>query len=543
MICLSKINAYLALAVLGLILYLPGLFTLPVVDRDEAHFAQASRQMVETGQYFKIRFQEKTRFQKPPGINWLQAFSVKTFGERTLSFIGWYRLPSLLSAILSLWLCFGIFKKRWGQTAAFMAASLLGVSLLLNVEAHLAVIDAALLSAVLMMQGALWSVLQASWEGRRPSYAMVSLFWLAMAYGFLLKGVTPLVGGLSLFALCILDRSIQPLRAVKFFYGLIVMIGLSLVWLLMVNHAEHSNYLMQMFKKDLLPKLAGGHESHGKPPFFHLLILPVTFWPGSLFLWQGFKYAYLNRKEKNIQFLLVWLIPTWIFFELMPTKLPQYVLPTFPVIAMLCILGIRQALPSSRSLKTLQGLWLLLSIILAFLLSALPYALMQSIGWASVGLITLMSLSALCATIFVFKQKYQSAWVSVIMAAVLSYPLFYEEILPSTTPLWLPSYIQSTLQAENITPTTPLVSVGYSEPSLVMLFGTHNVIYVEEHDWHQQLEHYPNGYFLVDEHWIEPKLKNCLQGLQTFRGFNYSKGCWVNLLLFKNIKENQACHL
>ena len=64
-----------------MILFLPGVANLPVIDRDEAHFSQASRQMVQTGQYFQVRFQEKTRFQKPPGINWLQAASVNLFSD------------------------------------------------------------------------------------------------------------------------------------------------------------------------------------------------------------------------------------------------------------------------------------------------------------------------------------------------------------------------------------------------------------------------------------------------------------------------------
>src|SRR5207248_3868320 len=64
---------------------LPGFFAIPPVDRDEARFAQATKQMLETGDYVDIRFQDEVRYKKPVGIYWLQAAVVKTaasFGDR-----------------------------------------------------------------------------------------------------------------------------------------------------------------------------------------------------------------------------------------------------------------------------------------------------------------------------------------------------------------------------------------------------------------------------------------------------------------------------
>ena len=69
---------YALLALLCLALYLPGISALPVFDRDEARFAQATKQMLETGQYVDIRFQDEVRYKKPVGIYWLQALALKT---------------------------------------------------------------------------------------------------------------------------------------------------------------------------------------------------------------------------------------------------------------------------------------------------------------------------------------------------------------------------------------------------------------------------------------------------------------------------------
>ena len=65
------------LIVAALIAFLPGFFQIPPVDRDEARFAQATKQMVESGDYIDIRFQDEVRYKKPVGIYWLQAAAVK----------------------------------------------------------------------------------------------------------------------------------------------------------------------------------------------------------------------------------------------------------------------------------------------------------------------------------------------------------------------------------------------------------------------------------------------------------------------------------
>ncbi len=71
--------AYALILLFGLALYLPGLRTIPAVDRDEARFAQATRQMLQSGDYIDIRLQDEARLKKPIGIYWLQAAATKLF--------------------------------------------------------------------------------------------------------------------------------------------------------------------------------------------------------------------------------------------------------------------------------------------------------------------------------------------------------------------------------------------------------------------------------------------------------------------------------
>src|SRR5437870_980937 len=102
-VTVSHVRAVAFLLVCGLLLFLPGFFTIPAIDRDEARFAQATKQMVESGDYVDIRFQDEVRYKKPVGIYWLQATIVKTASalgfRNALTTIWLYRVPSLVGAV------------------------------------------------------------------------------------------------------------------------------------------------------------------------------------------------------------------------------------------------------------------------------------------------------------------------------------------------------------------------------------------------------------------------------------------------------------
>src|SRR6202167_4806279 len=99
----SHRRATATLLLVSLCLFIPGFFQIPPVDRDEAYFAQATKQMIETGDYVDIRYQDDVRYRKPVGIYWLQAAVVKTAeifrlpDARTTIWL--YRIPSLIGAV------------------------------------------------------------------------------------------------------------------------------------------------------------------------------------------------------------------------------------------------------------------------------------------------------------------------------------------------------------------------------------------------------------------------------------------------------------
>lgn len=532
---MTRINPYLLLGLFSLLLFLPGISNLPVVERDEAHFSQATRQMIQTGEYFQIRFQDKTRFQKPPGINWLQAVFVQLFSDGERSSIWPYRIPSVIGALLSVWFAFFFSRRFVNERTALLASTFLASSLLLVVETHMAVIDASLLSSVVLMQGALWIIYSKGLNHKAVHWGWALIFWMAMAYGFVLKGVTPLVGVLSVATLCLLERRLDWLRELRIFCGLLLFLILSLAWLFLVNAAEHSNYLLQMVHKDLLPKLQGGHESHGKPPLFHLAILPLTFWPASLFLWQGVVYAYKQRQQKIVRFLIAWILPTWIFFEIMPTKLPQYVLPTFPAIALLLALAIEQRSEKpGKWLHTLQFLWGLLTIGLAAGLLILPYLLLGYFTTSAIALfIGVGGLGVVCVR-FAWKGAYSKASFFVLLTALITFPLTFSMLLPQLKPLWISYNVAQLINRDNISEENPLLVVGFSEPGLVFYLNTKHVLFTDGETALANMKRNKNSVLLISEHDMVPIAEQMpFTILGYVNGYNYSKGKWIKLILIK----------
>src|SRR5689334_19297361 len=137
------------LLVMSLICFLPGFFNIGPIDRDEARFAQATKQMIESGDYIDIRFQDEVRYKKPVGIYWLQAGVVRAADALGVSnahtTIWLYRLPSLIGAIGAVLLTYWSAPAFVTRRGAFLASLMVAICTLLNIEARLAKTDAVLL--------------------------------------------------------------------------------------------------------------------------------------------------------------------------------------------------------------------------------------------------------------------------------------------------------------------------------------------------------------------------------------------------------------
>ncbi|HPI49970.1 MAG TPA: glycosyltransferase family 39 protein [Hyphomonadaceae bacterium] len=346
--------AYAILAGLVFLLALPGLFALPTLDRDEGRFAEASSEMMESGDYVVIRYHDELRNKKPVAIHWFQSVAVSATsgpGERN---IAEYRLPSMLGAILAaigtLWAGGALFSRR----AAFIGALLIGTTLLLTTEANIAKTDAAQCGILVLGMGALAHIR----AGRGGKWHGV-LFWVCLSLGVLLKGpIAPLVCFSTIAALFLWERKYEWAKPLLYWVGLSLFCVMTIPWYIAVQVATQGDFLDEAVRVDLGQKLVDAAEGHAGPPGMHTAALPILFWPGTLLLIPGIwlavtklwprktatgpettrtatAQAWEEREAMAWRFVACWVVPSWIVFEIAPTKLVHYTLPMYPALALM----------------------------------------------------------------------------------------------------------------------------------------------------------------------------------------------------------------
>ena len=457
---------------------LPGALGLPPLDRDEARFAQASAQMLESGDFVTIRFQDTPRFKKPVAVYWLQAAAVKALSNVESREIWAFRVPSVLGAMLAAAAC------AWGAAGAFgsreglLAGIMLGSSFLLSTEADIAATDAALAGAVTLAMAALARLYLAARGGVSAGRPSKALLWAGIGFSILLKGpVGPMIVLLAIGALCAWERRVAWVKTLGWGWGLIAVAAFVGPWAMAITVATDGAFWGAAVGGDLAPKLLRGQEGHGAPPLFYAALAPLMLFPAVLALPGGLSAGWRARAEPGVRFALCWLIPAWLVFELTPTKLVHYTLPLYGALAWLMARALaepfgRSARWSGAALAALAGL--LFASAGFFAMSRLSD--FSGLPWAVLAAVLFLAAAGLGAWMLMEKKAVAAVTVSALTALV-AHGVLVGLLAPALRPLWLSSRAARALALVNLSPREgvtqgPVTVAGYEEPSIVFLLGT-----------------------------------------------------------------------
>jgi len=465
-------------ALIALIAGLPGLISMPPLDRDESRFTQATTQMLEQDDYVVIRYQDQPRFKKPVGIYWLQSASVSLLSSPEARQIWAYRIPSLLGAMLAAAAC------AWGAAAFFgdrtglIAGAILGSSFLMSTEAFIAKTDAVLAGTTTLAMACLARLYAAEQGGPASGRGVRFMFWAAMGIGTLVKGpITPMVVGLTLLTLWLWDRKGGWIAKLGWAWGLILVFAIVGPWAWAVTVATDGGFWNAAIAGDLAPKLAGGQESHGGPPGYHALVALVQNFPATLLLPAGLALGWRNRKEPGVRFAICWLIPAWLVFEITPTKLSHYALPCYGALAWLSAAAVSQ--PIGRIAQRLgAGLQAFVGILLAC--GALYLGKLYG-DPADIPLIFVTALLLGTAGVLggwtLLRGSALGALAISLPLGLLGHGVLVGGLAPHLEPLLLSQRTQAMLAKASLLPRQgvypgPIAVAGYAEPSLVFALGT-----------------------------------------------------------------------
>ena len=356
-------KALLALIIMAAAaLYLVGNGRVNLWDRDEPRYAQCSRQMLRgfpgnldgkgahPPDFIVPHFLDDLRAEKPPVIYWLQAGAMTFFGENSFA----ARFPSAMAMTLVLILLAVTFYRALGPVRATWAVFIMATSGLTIMSAKMCLTDATLLLWTTIAQVCAFAI----YSGKR-SWKISLIFWIALGIGGLTKGPIVLATlGATFVALAILDffmfenrsmtlgsrriDAIRWLRNLRPLTGLLIVILINAPWLYLV-HRREPTFLPRLFGM-LGHHFANAGEQHGGPPGFYLGMIWGLFFPWCLLLPTTLTLAWRNRRVPHIRYCLAMVIGIWVFQEIMKTKLPFYILPTFPALALLTADGLVRCL-------------------------------------------------------------------------------------------------------------------------------------------------------------------------------------------------------
>jgi 4-amino-4-deoxy-L-arabinose transferase-like glycosyltransferase len=351
----SAIRNSVLLFFASVLFHLAGTWSLPLIDRDEPRFAEASREMIQRADYVVPYFNNQLRLDKPPLAYWAQVASYRIFGESDFS----ARFPSAVAAALTALVILAWGCRIGAAEVGWWAAIIFTLSLQTFVHAKAAVADMWL---VLFMTLAHW----AGYElicGRQTSNAQRPtsniqrrwwwIFYLSLAFGFLAKGPIAWIPLLTVGAAIIRTRDWQLGRNFKFLRGVLLMLAVVAFWGIPALIQTNGEFLAIGIGRHVIGRSLATMEGHGASSFgMYLLLLPfyfvtvfVGFFPWSIKLPWLIRQLRSQKKtgiadssesgNKIDNYLLTGIAIIFVIFTLVSTKLPHYTLPAFPLLALL----------------------------------------------------------------------------------------------------------------------------------------------------------------------------------------------------------------
>jgi 4-amino-4-deoxy-L-arabinose transferase-like glycosyltransferase len=316
---------YGLLIAVAALLFLPNLGAPSLWDIDEGNNAEAAREMLERGDWIVPVFNYQLRVDKPALLYWLQILAYQVFGVGEFA----ARLPSALAGLGTLLVTYELGRRLFGPPAGLITGLVLASAGLFCASAHFANPDALLNVCTALTFLFFW---QGYSRGSRnwfiPAGATAGLAVLA-------KGPVGLVLPAAVIALFLLStRQLRRLLDRRLALGLLAFALVALPWYAWVAAETKGQFLRGFLWMHNVERFRNPMEHHGGPLYYYFVALAVGFAPWSVFLGPAVWHSVCQAKNPVHLFLWCWIAVYLLFFSLSGTKLPNYILPLYPPVAL-----------------------------------------------------------------------------------------------------------------------------------------------------------------------------------------------------------------
>ncbi|WP_448230037.1 ArnT family glycosyltransferase [Pseudoxanthomonas mexicana] len=460
---------------------LAGLGMREPMPADEPRFVLAARTMVETGQWLFPHRGIELYAEKPPVFMWLQAASYLVVRDWQVAFL----LPSLLAALLTLWLSGDLARRLWGRHAVPYAVFGLFVCLQFALQAKRAQIDMVLVGMTTL---SLWALLRYLLE--KPSPWLLALGTFAAGLGTVTKGVgfLPLLVFIPWLWVRLKSRqALPPHRGLHALAGLAGFIAGAGVWLVpMLSVALTSaDPALHAYAREMLFKQTGTRYAnawhHVKPAWYYLQTMLTLWLPGVLLApwllpawWRRVK-----RVDARHALLLGWALLVLVFFSASPGKREVYIFPMLPALAV----AAAPLLPGLLRRRAVRAtLWAYVTVLVvvagalgAWLLAAPPARLQSLVEGRGMDMDTVAQLGrwlvgfamvAAVATFAIARASRHRVGVALVTVTAALWTAYGMGFMPALSP---DSSAQALMQrvGQRIGPDAELAMLGWREQHLL----------------------------------------------------------------------------
>jgi 4-amino-4-deoxy-L-arabinose transferase-like glycosyltransferase len=309
-----------------------------LIKPDEGRYAEIPREMVVSGDWVTPRLNELKYFEKPPLQYWATATAYTLFGEHQWTSRLWAGLTGF-AGILLVWFA-GL--RLFGREAAGYAALLLSSSLLYVLMAHINTLDMGV--TFFLTLGIVGLLLGQAQADRKKQRNWMLVAWAGLALAVLSKGLMGLVlPGAALFIYCVVQRDFGVLKRMHWLPGLAVFFAITVPWFVLVMKAN-PEFFERFFIYEHYTRFTTKTHGRYQPWYYFIPILLAGALPWTVLMFDsmfrcvvgGGRGRGLPDKMFNTQrFLLIWAVFIYAFFSVSGSKLPSYLLPMFPALALL----------------------------------------------------------------------------------------------------------------------------------------------------------------------------------------------------------------
>ena len=305
-----------------------------LIKPDEGRYAEIPREMVVSGDWTTPRLNDLKYFEKPPLQYWATAIAYTVFGEHQWTSRLWTGLTGF-AGILLVWFA-GL--RLFGREAADYAAMLLGGSLLYVLMGHLNTLDMGV--TFFLTLGIVGLMLGQAGTDTKKQRGWMLLAWAGLGLAVLSKGLMGLVlPGAALFIYMVVQRDFAVLKRMHWLPGLAVFLLITAPWFYLVMKANPEFFQRFFIYEHYLRFTTKVHDRY-QPWYFFIPILLVGMLPWTILMFDTLLRAWKSGARvadvfSPVRFLFIWSVFIFVFFSMSGSKLPSYLLPMFPALALL----------------------------------------------------------------------------------------------------------------------------------------------------------------------------------------------------------------